>query len=204
VTALEVFLTYPSSVETTRTTVEQTVIPLVTVHTDGSRETNYKTVTATANVTGIYTPPSPTDPFAHLTWHYEGATLTYPTTYVQFYGLEGGLFTPVVTAAATSCAADVEVLDLPVTYDPMSLIVEVPAASSLDLAHPTGISAPAQIHSFLNGIPAVSSQFSGTNVRDCQWTKIPKSKTTAQFTITKTGETTAPVATNQKVTVSVL
>jgi hypothetical protein len=191
-------------VETTRTTIEQTIIPLVTVHTDGSSETNYKTVTATANVTGIYKPPTPTDPYAHLTWEVDGATLTYPTTYVQFYGLRGGLFTPVITAAATSCAVDEKALELPATYDPMSLIVEVPATAKLDLANPTAISAPAQIHSFLNGIPAVSSQFSGTNVRDCQWTKIPKSKETAQFSATGTQIGEPPVATNQKVTVSVL
>jgi hypothetical protein len=192
-------------VDTVSTTIEQTVIPLVTIYANGSSETNYKTVTATANVTGIYKPPTPTDPYAHLTWEYEGATLTYPTTYVQFYGLRGGLFTPVITAAATSCTVDDQFLQLPATYDPMSLIVEVPATASLDLAHPTAISAPAQIHSFLNGIPAVSSQFSGTNVRDCSWTKIPKSKETAHATATGTTiEESSPVVTVQKVTVSVL
>ncbi|KAE9979420.1 hypothetical protein BLS_009841 [Venturia inaequalis] len=175
-------------------------------------ETNYKTVTAKANVTGIYTPPTPTDPYAHLTWEHDGVTLTYPTTYVQFFGLRGGLFTPVVTAAVTSCAVKDEVLQLG-TSDPTGLIVEVPARAKIDLAHPTAVAAPPAVHSFLNAIPAISSQFSGTNVKDCAWNKIPAIRTTVtdQFTealvpvaLVPVGASSSAVATNQKVTVSVL
>lgn len=185
-------------------TIEQTIIPLVTVYADGSNETNYKTVTVKANVTGTYKVPIPTDPYAHITWEYEGVTLTYPTTYVQFWGLRGGLFTPAITSAATSCAVHDEELAIG-TFDPKGLIVGYPATGILDPSHPTAISAPAQIHSFLNAIPAVSSQFSGTNVKDCAWTKIPETKTTLGFTLAPGEEsTTRTVATNQKVTVSVL
>lgn len=186
-------------------TIEQTIIPLVTVYADGSSETNYKTVTAKANVTGIYKPPTPTDPYAHLTWEYEGVTLTYPTTYVQFFGLRGGLFTPFITAAATSCAINDEELQIG-TFDPAGLIVEIPATVKVDLTHPNAISAPPAIHSFLNAIPAVSSQFSGTNVKDCAWTKIVGPKTSLEFTLAPGDVTTlsTAIATNQKITVSVL
>lgn len=206
VTAFETFLTYPSAVQVDTATIEQTIIPLVTVYADGSSETNYKTVTAKANVTGTYNPPTPTDPYAHLTWEYDGATLTYPTTYVQFFGLRGGLFTPVITAAATSCAVNDEVF-LIGTFDPAGLIVEVPATAKIDLAHPTAIAVPPAIHSFLNNIPAVSSQFSGTPVEDCAWTKIPTSKTGLSITASPSPEAplvSTPAATIQKVTVSIL
>lgn len=205
VTASELFLTYPSTVEVDTATIVQTVIPLVTVYPDGSNVTNYKTVTAQANTTGIYKPPTPTDPYAHLTWVHVGVTLTYPTTYVQFLGLRGGLFTPVITATATSCAVKNENLHIG-TFDRASLIVEVPATVQLDPAHPTTIPVPPAVHSFLNAIPAVSSQFSGTKVEDCAWTKIPLIG--APLGITESpgpgGAPSSSIAPNQKVTVSVL
>ncbi|TID21985.1 Carboxypeptidase S [Venturia nashicola] len=203
VTASEKYLTYPSTVEVDTATIEQTIVPLVTVYADGSSETNYKTVTAKANVTGIYQPPTPTDPYAHLTWEHDGVILTYPTTYVQFFGLRGGLLTPVITTAATSCAVKDELLQVG-TLDPAGLIVEVLATAKVDPAHPTAISAPPAILSFLNGIPAVSSQFSGTDVKDCSWTKILTTRITAGFTNAPNTALSSAVATNQKVTVSIL
>jgi hypothetical protein len=177
---------------------------MVTVHPDGRRETNL--VTETPAQTGAFTsaPPEPTDPFASLTWKpYANVTLTYPTTYVQFYGLRGGTFYPVSPESepTATCTYDDQELQLP-TNSITGLVVPLPAGVTVDSKSPTAISAPRAIHDYLNGIPAVASQFAGTDVASCAWTKIVAATPPAEFsTPTLTATTQATV---NKVSVSVL
>jgi hypothetical protein len=115
---------------------------------------------------------------------------------VQFFDLSGGTFFSVPDAPVPTCTYDDEPLQLP-TDSASGLII--PITQKVDLEHPTAISAPPAIHSYLNAIPAVSSQFDGTDVAKCQWTKIPTTQTEA----VETGTETSIQAVN-KVSVSVL
>jgi len=177
---------------------------MVTVHPDGRLETNYLTQTQKLDPTAPpgNNPPKPTDPYASLTWEpYPNITLTYPTTYVDFFDLSGGTFysvSPVVEPTAT-CTYDDQPLQLP-SNSVTGLIVPLPSTITFDSRDFTAISAPAAIHSYLNGIPAVSSQFGGTNVASCAWTKIVAVKSSPAAT-PGVSATQVPVA---KVSVSVL
>jgi hypothetical protein len=199
VTAFEQFYAYPYSIEVESITATNMVIPMVTIHPDGSKETNYVTETPKADPTAPHnSSPAPTDPFAAYTWvPVDNITLTYPTTYVQFFDLSGGTFFAVPDVPVPKCTFDDEPLDLP-TPSATGLFVPLPSGVTVDLQHPTAISAPAAIHSYLNGIPAVSSQFDGTDVAKCQWTKVPKSQTSPHEIVS------TEIATVQKVSVSVL
>jgi hypothetical protein len=75
VTAFESFLTYPHSLSTVDVSVTVTKVPYVTIHEDGSSETNYKTITESLNVTKTFTGTGSVDPFATLTWDVEGVKL---------------------------------------------------------------------------------------------------------------------------------
>lgn len=175
---------------------------MVTVHADGSSETNLVTETPAATESFTSAPPAPTDPFASLTWEpYENVTLTYPTTYVEFYDLSGGTLYPVASEfePTATCTYDNEELQLP-TNSITGLLVPLPASVTVDIRSPTAISAPSAIHSYLNGIPAVSSQFAGTNLASCAWSKIVASRTAALTT----GDLSATQAPVSKVSVSVL
>jgi hypothetical protein len=177
---------------------------MVTVHPDGRLETNYITETPSSNPTapGENPAPQPTDPFETLTWEpYSGVTLTYPTTYVEFFDLSGGTFYPVepVIDPTITCTFDDQPLVLP-TNSRTSLLIPVPSGIAIDTRFPQPISAPPRIHSYLNGIPAVSSQFAGTDVAKCAWTKL----VAAAATTTTVGAFPTLVPSVQKVSVSVL
>lgn len=128
-------------------------------------------------------------------------TLTYPTTYVEFFDLSGGTFYPIspVVEPTATCTYDDQALLLPENSE-TGLVVPLPTGVTYDPREPAAISAPAAIHSYLNGIPAVASQFAGTDVASCAWTKIVvgRTSTAAQPGVSATQ---VPVA---KVSVSVL
>jgi hypothetical protein len=75
VTAYESFLTYPSTLSTVNVSVTVTKVPYVTIHADGSSETNYQTVTQSSNVTGIFSGTGSVNPYATLTWEVDGVIL---------------------------------------------------------------------------------------------------------------------------------
>jgi hypothetical protein len=52
-----------------------TKVPHVTILADGSRETNYETVTQSSDVTGTFLGTGSIDPFATLTWEVDGVKL---------------------------------------------------------------------------------------------------------------------------------
>ncbi|KIW05593.1 uncharacterized protein PV09_03465 [Verruconis gallopava] len=195
--AFEEFYSYPHSVEVNTVTATNMIIPMVTLHPDGSRETNYMTQTqqadASAPSSGITQPAA--DPFASLTWIVQGMTLTYPTTYVEFLQLQGGTSYLTQVDLQQTCTNDLSALDLP-TDSITGLLVPIPPGTTVNSENPTAISAPPAIITYLNQIPAVSDQFGGTDVADCSW-----SKTVA---VASSPEETSPLATVQKVSVSIL
>jgi hypothetical protein len=204
VSAIEIFHSYPREVEIESITATNVVVPMVTVHPDGRLETNYITETPRQDPTapGEAPAPQPTDPYETLTWTpYPGLTLTYPTTYVEFINLSGGTFFPVepVIDPTATCTFDDQPLALP-SNSRTSLLIPLPSGVTVDSQSPEAISAPPRIHSYLNGIPAVSSQFDGTDVAKCAWTKI-----VAELAATTTRDAfPTAVPSVQKVSVSVL
>jgi hypothetical protein len=55
--------------------VTVTKVPYVTILADGSRETNYQTLTQSLNVTSTFKGSAIADPFATLTWEVDGVIL---------------------------------------------------------------------------------------------------------------------------------
>jgi hypothetical protein len=203
VTAHETFLAYPTPLSTVNVSLTITKVPHVTILADGSRETNYETVTQSSDVTGTFLGTGSIDPFATLTWEVDGVKLTYPTTYVSMFGFSGGLFTATTNTSGAFCSPNVENLNLPAN-SATGVIAPVPDTVSINLQSPTAISAPAPIIQYLNGIPAVQTQFSSTNLASCSWTKIVGPTTQPHLTATVVPTTPISGPPVQKVSVTIL
>jgi hypothetical protein len=84
---------------------------------------------------------------------------TYPTTYVEFDFISGGLSS---SATGSTCAFTVTDLLLP-TASASQLVFPVTASMGSERVIPF----PKGFLDYLNGIPAVSSQFHGKDVGKC-------------------------------------
>jgi hypothetical protein len=91
------------------------------------------------------------------------------------FSFSGGTFTPTTDSLSQpTCAAKVKPLQLP---DNSASGVIAVVTQSIDFK--TFISAPAPIIKYLNGIPAVQTQFGGTDVAKCSWTKLVETRSAA-------------------------
>lgn len=146
-------------------TISVTVNTYIAVFPDGHRSTSFESVTSIAtDVIGgaagnnsDYKTFSNTD---HLTWTVGDATLTYPTTYVQYLGFEGA---PVETGNGQQCAnpTDANALAIPATTDASAFIYPLAAGA-------TGAAAlPLPLLEYLGGLEQIAAQFGRQPLTGC-------------------------------------
>ena len=173
-------------------TITVKVVPHITVYTQGSSTsstTNYVSITETAsdfvgggsnrNASKTYSK------LEDLTWMVGDATLTYPTTYVQYFGFAGAA---VPTDDGEKCAkgADATALTLPSSTDAASFIY--PWTSSGTGASPL----PEPLLEYLQGQTAFAAQFSGQPLTGCAGTDYvpPKTSSNAPYSTESTSSIT--------------
>ena len=139
------------------------VIPHITVFADGSETTSYESHTDT----DFYVVPAGsgpaltyTDP-SELTWTVGDATLTYPTTYVQYLRFAGA--TGTVTASQSICAEDASLttIDLPTATHAASAIF--PTDADVD----TSTALPAPLLGYLESLDTIESAFGNQSLQTC-------------------------------------
>ncbi len=135
------------------------LIPKVTVYSNGSAVTNTERVTQSFSelVGGANRNASTTySDLNSITWTVGDATLTYPTTYIQYLGFEGA-----ATTASESCAqeTDVTAVDLPTSVDIASFIYPATGIGSMPL--------PTQLLEYLSNFDIISPQFGGDSLLGC-------------------------------------
>ena len=138
-------------------TITVTVNTYITEYPGGSRTTNYESITQTETdyVGGGSSGASKTfDKLDDLVWTVAGTVLTYPTTYVQYCGFEGG----VATEDTCASAGDATAVGLPANTDPSSLIYPYDGSASI---------LPPELLAYLGSLPLVSQQFEGAAVTGC-------------------------------------
>ncbi|KAI7257482.1 hypothetical protein KC343_g1608 [Hortaea werneckii] len=94
-----------------------------------------------------------------VTWTVGDATLTYPTSYVQYLAFAGA---PAINTDEPACAeqTDATNIQLPSTTDAAGFIFPLGNASS-------GIGLPGQLLEYLDSLSTVSDQFNGTPITAC-------------------------------------
>jgi len=145
-------------------TITVDVIPHVTVFANGSAPiTTYQSITVTQDV--VYpTGPAASRPQtytneADITWTVGNATLTYPTTYVQYLRFAGAYAT---SANGEDCVQQTTatIIQLPSSIDEASLIYPVGNQTA-------GMPLPSLLLEYLGGLETVSAQFSGEALTGC-------------------------------------
>ena len=147
-------------------TITVSVIPHITVFANGSApSTSYESITITQEIvsptgtgTVASTPATYTDE-ADITWTVGDATLTYPTTYIQYLAFGGA---PATSVNGQTCAqqTDASSVSLPTSVDTASLIYPVSNATA-------GMALPSPLLEYLGGFAALSSQFYGEALTGC-------------------------------------
>ena len=142
-------------------TITVSVIPHLTVFTNGSRTVNYERITETAtdfvgSAAGSNGTAKTFSNQEDITWTVGDATLTYGTTYIQYLGFSGAL-EPTPTGDACAQPADISSIALPSSTDCASYIYPYSA----------GMALPTPLLDYLGQIPVVSSQFNGEDLAGC-------------------------------------
>lgn len=151
-------------------TITVKVVPHITVYTQGSSTsstTNYVSITeTTTDIVGGGSNRNASKTFTNLedlTWMVGDATLTYPTTYVQYLGFAGAAV-PTDHGGKCVTGSDATGLTLPSSTDAASFIY--PWSSSGNEASPL----PAPLLQYLQGQAAFAAQFSGQPLTGCAGT----------------------------------
>ena len=145
-------------------TITVSVIPHVTVYTDGSRSTSFESITQTqTDLVGTGPGSNSSKTYTNLediTWTVGDATLTYPTTYVQYLGFEGA---PLTTDDGQTCAqqTDVSAVELPASTDAASFIYPLAVNATAALQLPTALL------EYLGELAPIASQFNGDVLTGC-------------------------------------
>ncbi|KAI7226478.1 hypothetical protein KC330_g8799 [Hortaea werneckii] len=148
-------------------TIEVDVTPHVFIYLNGTRETtslesNTHTeaiAIPTGDVEGTVEPSQTFSDIRNVTWTVGDATLTYPTSYVQYLAFAGA---PAINTDEPACAeqTDATNVQLPSTTDAAEFIFPLGNASS-------GTSLPGELLEYLYGLPTVSDQFNGAPITAC-------------------------------------
>lgn len=145
-------------------TITVSVIPHITVYTNGTEKTSYQSITETDTViVGSGTNTSIPKTFTNkddITWTVGDATLTYPTTYVHYLGFDGALAT---SDDVENCVdvTDASSVELPSSTNYASFIYPLVAnATEANLL-------PTPLLEYLGELPEVSSQFHGARLTGC-------------------------------------
>jgi hypothetical protein len=147
-------------------TITVSVIPHVTVFPNGTDTTSFerKTLTETDYVGGgnggTTTSRRTFTDKKEFEWTVGDATLTYPTTYIQYLGFQGA---PATTTGAETCAnpSDASPVSLPASTETASFIYPLGVNATADAA------LPVPLLSYLGQIPEVASQFDGEVLTGC-------------------------------------
>lgn len=169
-------------------TITVSIIPHVTVWTNGTEKTSYERITETkTDWVGSGSNTSIPETFtnkADITWTYGDATLTYPTSYLQFLGFEGA---SAATDNGETCAkfSHATLVELPATTDAASFIYPLTAKTE-------SMALPTPLLDYLAQLPAVSEQFNGMLLRNCApLTWIPPASVSASATAVATSDSVA-------------
>ncbi|KAI7217109.1 hypothetical protein KC333_g4429 [Hortaea werneckii] len=148
-------------------TIEVDVTPHVFIYLNGTRETtslesNTHTeaiAIPTGDVKGTVEPSQTFSDIRNVTWTVGDATLTYPTSYVQYLAFAGA---PAINTDEPACAeqTDATNVQLPSTTDAAEFIFPFGNASS-------STSLPGELLEYLYGLPTVSDQFNGAPITAC-------------------------------------
>ncbi|KAI6908823.1 hypothetical protein KC318_g969 [Hortaea werneckii] len=148
-------------------TIEVDVTPHVFIYLNGTRETtslesNTHTeaiAIPTGDAAGTVETSQTFSDIRNVTWTVGDATLTYPTSYVQYLAFAGA---PVINTDEPACAeqTDATSVQLPSTTDAAEFIFPLGNASS-------GTGLPGELLEYLDGLPTVSDQFNGAPVTAC-------------------------------------
>ncbi|GAB1743883.1 hypothetical protein NU219Hw_g934t1 [Hortaea werneckii] len=148
-------------------TIEVDVTPHVFIYLNGTRETtslesNTHTeaiAIPTSNAAGTLEISQTFSDIRNVTWTVGDATLTYPTSYVQYLAFAGA---PAIDTDEPACAeqTDATNVQLPSTTDAAEFIFPLGNASSA-----TGL--PGELLEYLDGLPTVSDQFNGAPITAC-------------------------------------
>ncbi|KAK3686634.1 hypothetical protein LTR37_019615 [Vermiconidia calcicola] len=141
-------------------TITVSVIPHLTLFANGGSTVNYESITQTGtdfvgSVSGV---AKTFDREDEITWTVGDATLTYPTTYVQYLGFEGAAANTIdETCVNPTSTAEVE-LPTPMDSAPFIYPLEANATSTL---------LPAPLLEYLDQIPVVQLQFNTVPLTEC-------------------------------------
>ncbi|KAI7548488.1 hypothetical protein KC331_g4375 [Hortaea werneckii] len=148
-------------------TIEVDVTPHVFIYLNGTRETtslesNTHTeaiAVPTGDAGGTVEPSQTFSDIRDVTWTVGDATLTYPTSYVQYLAFAGA---PAIDTGEPACAeqTDATNVQLPSTTDAAEFIFPLGNASS-------GTGLPGELLEYLDGLPTVSDQFNGAPITAC-------------------------------------
>lgn len=148
-------------------TIEVDVTPHVFIYLNGTRETtslesNTHTeaiAIPTGNATESVDTSQTFSDIRNVTWTVGDATLTYPTSYVQYLAFAGA---PAINTDEPACAeqTDATNVQLPSTTDAGEFIFPLGNASS-------GTGLPGELLEYLYGLPTVSDQFNGAPITAC-------------------------------------
>lgn len=146
-------------------TITVSVIPHVTVYTNGTEKTSFERITETdtdfvgggANATEA---PKTFSDKKDLTWTVGDATLTWPTTYVQYCGFEGATASP---EASSTCAKVTDAVPLAIPASARSAPFIYPLESDLTAA----TTLPAPLLDYIAQLPQISEQFNGFALTGC-------------------------------------
>ncbi|KAK3704185.1 hypothetical protein LTR37_014025 [Vermiconidia calcicola] len=141
-------------------TITVSVIPHLTLFTNGSSTVNYESITQTetdfvGSVSGV---AKTFDREDEITWTVGDATLTYPTTYVQYLAFEGAAANTIdETCVDPSSTAGIE---LPTARSSAPFIYPLEANATSALL-------PAPLLEYLDQIPLVQSQLNTVPLTEC-------------------------------------
>ncbi|KAI7083470.1 hypothetical protein KC356_g7549 [Hortaea werneckii] len=148
-------------------TIEVDVTPHVFIYLNGTRETtslesNTHTeaiAIPTGNTAESVDSPQTFSDIRDVTWTVGDATLTYPTSYVQYLAFAGA---PAINTDEKACAeqTDATNVQLPSTTDAVEFIFPLGNASS-------GTSLPGELLDYLDSLPTVLDQFKGAPITAC-------------------------------------
>lgn len=138
-------------------TIDISVIELITTFRNAPNITNYETITNTdtifvgiggGDINATIRPPTDVTTFSNLndiTWTVGNATLTYPTTYIQYLGFAGA------TASNTECVdqSDATSISMPRPTDRASFIYPFSADDS---------QVPMPLLEYLGSLPSITEQ----------------------------------------------
>ncbi|KAI7269894.1 hypothetical protein KC345_g7521 [Hortaea werneckii] len=148
-------------------TIEVDVTPHVFIYLNGTRETT--SLESNTHTEAIAIPTEHTaesvdssqtfSDIRNVTWTVGDATLTYPTSYIQYLAFAGA---PAINTDEPACAVQTDAtnVQLPSTTDAARFIFPLGNASS-------GIGLPGQLLEYVDSLSTVSDQFNGTPITAC-------------------------------------